>query len=150
MKQLRKSEIKDLIVNLKSKYDIDLGISPKDNVIEDEGLILVKKKPMLFYYEEDLIPTLHVLQENQFLKSITIDMGAIGFVIKGADVMRPGITKIDSAISKGEPVAIIDETHSKPIAVGVSLYSSEDMDQMDSGKVIKTIHYVGDTIWNKN
>ena len=45
-------------------------------------------------------------------------------------------------------VLIIDETHGKPLAIGVSLISGEEMVANDSGKAVETKHYVGDDIWN--
>ena len=45
-------------------------------------------------------------------------------------------------------VLIIDETHGKPLAIGISLITGEEMVKNDSGKAIETKHYVGDDIWN--
>ena len=47
-----------------------------------------------------------------------------------------------------DPVLIIDETHGKPLAIGVSLITGEEMVENDSGKAVETKHYVGDEIWN--
>ena len=74
-------------------------------------------------------------------------MGAVPFISKGADVMRPGIKEIDSNIEKHGPVIIIDEKHGKPIAVGIAMYSFDEISSMKEGKVIKTLHYIGDKIW---
>ena len=75
-------------------------------------------------------------------------MGAVRFVINGADIMRPGITSFDEGIQKNDFVVVVDETHNKPLAVCVSLFSSEELLGVDSGKVLKNIHYVGDKLWN--
>ncbi len=74
-------------------------------------------------------------------------MGAVKFVTSGADIMRPGIVHIDEGITKDDAVAIVDQTHKKPLAVGIALHSSEEMQKVSSGKVVKNIHYVGDWIW---
>ena len=74
-------------------------------------------------------------------------MGAVKFVVNGADVMRPGIVEIEEGIAKDEFVAVIDKNNKKPLAVGIALFSSEEMKGMNSGKVIKNIHYVGDELW---
>ena len=128
-----------------------LELSKKDSVVlrEDENrkIITINKEPYLFYYEDKLVPTLKLLQTKDLLKKIAVDMGAIKFVVNGADVMRPGITKIQEGIEKGEAIVIVDETHQKPLAVGIALLAAEDMEKATSGKVIKNIHYVGDDLW---
>ena len=74
-------------------------------------------------------------------------MGAVPFLVKGADAMRPGIVEIEAGINKDDVVAIIDQNHKKPLAVGIALFNTAEMRSLASGKVIKNIHYVGDEIW---
>ncbi len=127
-----------------------VDVSKKDQVelVEDQyKIILINKKPSFFYYQDRIVPTLKFLQENDTLKKITVDMGAVKFVVNGADVMRPGIVEIEEGIAKDEFVAVIDKNNKKPLAVGIALFSSEEMKGMNSGKVIKNIHYVGDELW---
>jgi PUA-domain protein len=101
-----------------------------------------------FYYEDILLPTLRFLQEKMILKKVVVDMGAIKFVIGGADIMRPGITRFDDGIEPGEGVVIVDENNGKALAVGIAQESTENMSKLEMGKVIKNVHYVGDEIWN--
>ena len=75
-------------------------------------------------------------------------MPAIPFIIKGADIMRPGIKELDE-FEKNEIIVIVDETHQKPLAIGISMFSRSEIKEMDKGKVIKNIHYVGDVTWNQ-
>ena len=44
-------------------------------------------------------------------------------------------------------VVIRDEKHSKPLAIGEALFSSEEISKMEKGKVILNLHYIGDKIW---
>ncbi len=62
--------------------------------------------------------------------------------------MSPGIVAADEDIEKGDIVLIVDETHKKPLAIGISLITGPEMVENDSGKAIETKHYVGDNIWN--
>lgn len=137
----------------------DLGtyenIIPKKAQVEEveiEGLpeiILVNGKPLLMQSENKIIPTLKAaLELNIEEKYVTVDMGAINFVIKGADIMSPGIVDADKSIKKDEIVIIIEEQHKKPLAIGKSLISGEEMIENDKGKAIKNLHYVGDPIWD--
>ena len=130
--------------------DYTIEISKKDQVelIEDKyKIIFINKKPSFFYYNKHLVPTLKFLQENNLLKKITVDMGAVKFVVNGADVMRPGIVEVEEGIAKEDFVTIIDKNNHKPLAVGIALFNSEEIKSMGSGKVIKNIHYVGDELW---
>ena len=43
--------------------------------------------------------------------------------------------------------SIVDETHKKLLAIGITLISGEEMIKNDFGKAIETKHYVGDDIW---
>ena len=40
-----------------------------------------------------------------------------------------------------------DERNKKPLAVGISQMSADEMINTKSGKAVKTIHYIGDKIW---
>lgn len=146
MKQLSKSEIKEVNGRILEEFGIEDFLGRKERVEEHEGRIIRDGDVVFFEHEGRLAPSLKLQQD--FLKKITVDMGAVKFVVGGADVMRPGITKIDEGIEKGDFVLIIDEMHGKQLAVGISLLNSEDMKKEEKGKVVKTIHYVGDAIWN--
>jgi PUA domain protein len=145
MKAMKNKEVKELIRLIKDKYGIEL--SRKDKFETQDNVVLVNHQPFFFYYEKTLIPTLKFLLENPILKKITVDMGAVKFVVNGADIMRPGIIHIEEGIEKDSPVVIVDETHKKPLAIGIALFSSSDMQSLTSGKVIRTLHWVGDSIW---
>lgn len=150
---LKKRDIRQLEESLKELYALDISLPKKGRVervaLKHTELIVVEGKPWFFTSEDGaVVPTLHFLLEQQILKSIAIDMPAVRFITNGADVMRPGIVQIDEGITKGEVICITDEQHHKPLAVGITLFSSQEMEKLDSGKVIKNIHYVGDEIWN--
>jgi PUA domain protein len=152
LKQLSKSEILSLNKEILDKFNTSDFFSKKDKVVqttyEDFNVIVKDKTPLFFYIENKLVPTLKLLLEHQILKTITVDMGAVRFVTNGADIMRPGITKIDEGIKKGDFIAVVDETHNKPLAVCEALFSTEELNSLDSGKVLKNIHYISDKLWN--
>ncbi len=146
--QLRSKDVQEHL----TPYGIE--ISKKDNLelLEDESILLVllNKEISFFFHGKCLIPALPYFVKNptlQPLKKVTVDMGAIKFIIGGADIMRPGITTFDPNISQGEYVLIIDQTHGKPIAVGKALVSSPEIQTQTKGKVVENIHYIGDKIW---
>ena len=147
LSQLSKKDIKKILMDIPTA-----PVSKKDKAeLLDNKIVLINGKPFFFINDGHYIPTLKLIFDKTTslgLNYITVDKGAISFVIKGADIMRPGITKIDEGISIGDIVIIIDETHSKPLAIGKSLMDSDNLKSSTSGKVIKNLHYVGDEIWN--
>ncbi|MBN1540233.1 MAG: RNA-binding protein [Candidatus Thermoplasmatota archaeon] len=81
-------------------------------------------------------------------KWVTVDMGAVKYLANGADVMAPGIIDADPGIEIGDLVWVRDERNLRPLCVGQALMQGVMMGPSDSGKAVKTIHYVGDQIWN--
>lgn len=120
--------------------------------IEDyPDILLINGKPLLMQIEGKTIPTLHSMINTDITeKYATVDMGAINFVIKGADIMSPGIVDADESIQPGETIVIIEETHHKPLAIGTSLITGKEMVENNKGKAIENLHYVGDSIWELN
>jgi len=77
---------------------------------------------------------------------VTVDAGAVSFVSDGADVMRPGITEADGSVAEGDLVVIAEETHGKVLGVGRALVDGDAM-VGDSGKVVRSVHHVGDDLY---
>jgi len=154
---LSKSDIKGLNSELNELYGVT-PLNKKDNVqlIEstqsDTELFMnylkVNGEVAYFYKDKKIIPTLKTLLKNNFLKKITVDMGAVKFLCGGADPMRPGITDIEDGINSGDIISIIDVNNKKSIVVARAHFSTEDMKTQTSGKSASNIHYVGDNIWN--
>lgn len=138
--------IKD-VNKLLEQYKLEL--SKKDRVeLLEEKILLVNGTPAFFYHDTHLVPTLKYLQDHPVLKRVVVDMGAVRFIVSGADVMRPGVVEIDPEISEEEYIVIVDVQHKKPLAVGKTLHDGKTMQAMKSGRIIKNIHYVSDDIWN--
>lgn len=146
MRYLSGKEKKELSKDLPSIFSIE----KKDEIIEFKDILFKNKKHFLINtinlkhtIEHKYIPHL----KSDFvknLKTITIDTGAVSFLLKGADMMKPGIVAIDPDIEKGDIVSIIDEVKGLKVGVGSSLYSSNEMNSMKSGKAILTLHYFKD------
>ena len=147
---LKKKKIKEIKSQLGEYGDLLQG---KKNVeileAEPNSFILVDGEPYIIIIDDKAFPTLKAALANEIDgKTVTVDMGAVRFVTNGADIMSPGITAADDNIVPGDIVLIVDETHGKPLAIGVSLITGEEMVENDSGKAVETKHYVGDDIWN--
>lgn len=95
--------------------------------------------PALYYiYKADASPE---------LPSVYVDAGAVPRILNGADVMAPGIRKIEGEFSPGRKVVVRELEKGRPIAIGVALVESKDIPQMGKGKAISNLHYLGDEYW---
>lgn len=80
--------------------------------------------------------------------SVTIDEGALKYIIKGADVMRPGITKYDDWGEAGRLVVVREEKKGRAAAVGRAQVASGEMSELKKGSCVKNLHHAGDKFWN--
>ena len=144
---LSKSDIKQLNQKL-ADQSISYEFSKKARLelVEDE--YYVENKECLFFIKDDkVIPTVRLLLKGDLLPKVTVDMGAVKFVAGGADIMRPGIVEVEE-FENNTIVQIIDENNKKPLGIGMTTLSSEELMKETSGVMVKSIHYVGDDIWN--
>jgi len=150
--RLKAKDIRELKNDLKKIFNeifFDEKSSIETGDLDGKNIIFVNGEPCFMSHENKIVFTLHGLNKYKPKKNfVVIDMGAVRFVTNGADVMAPGIVDADRDISAGDQVWICDENHHKPIAIGIALLSGEDMISQYKGKVINTIHYVGDELWN--
>ncbi len=106
-------------------------------------------KVLFILMNDDIIPSIHLLRKYKpKMPSVTVDTGAIRFVTNGADIMRPGITKIDDEVVEGALVLIVEETKGSLLGIGRALYDKVDMELMKSGKAVKNLHYLKDSYWS--
>jgi PUA domain protein len=113
-------------------------------------MILVDSEPRFFISEKMIFPTLAAFLEMDVRTMpyhMTVDMGAVPFVVNGADVMRPGVKELDMSARKGDFVIITEQNHGRPLAVGILLYDASELMERGEGKVAKNLHFVGDKMW---
>jgi PUA-domain protein len=145
-KQILNEVSEQLKVNVEALF----GSKVKVEVVEaDVGKIyLVNGKPLFFKVGERLLPTLLFQDFASRAPKIVVDMGAVPYVCNGADVMAPGIVRVEGEFGNGELVLVVDEKHGKPLALGESVYDSESVRNTKQGAVVKNLHFVSDKIWN--
>ena len=116
-------------------------------VVKNSEIIIVEGKPLAFRRDGQLFPVLTNAVALGKMPRITVDMGAVPHVAGGADIMAPGVRGIEGTFSEGQLVTVVDEKHGKFLAVGRALYGSETFSKVKKGKVITSLHYVGDPVW---
>ena len=108
---LKKKKIKEI---KKSLGEYETLINNKDKIelleVDPYDFILINGEPNIIIIDEKPYPTLKALLNNPEIESkkVTVDMGAVKFMTKGADVMSPGITETDENgnVIKGDVIAV--------------------------------------------
>ncbi len=150
---IRKDEIAGIMEELRVQIGeaADLFRSDRMEKVETDSpftLYLVNREPLLMRYGNWVFPTLRGALARPFpQRRITVDQGAIPFLVNGADVMRPGIRALTDDIQADAPVLIVEEVHNKPIAVAIARFDARQMRSETKGKMCKTVHFVGDLLW---
>ena len=148
---LRKTDEKALINDIEEAFgDTVVFRNRKLELVEtDEAeFIFVDGEPILFRIEGKIFPTVRgALKLAPTRRRVVVDPGAVKFLINGADVMGPGIIEADPDIREGDLVIVVEKAHGKALAIGRALIPGKDMPGR-SGKAVKSVHYVGDELWN--
>lgn len=100
----------------------------------------------------DYYPTVFALWKlPDILPQIVIHSPVSVFVLRGADLMAPGVYKLDEGIRKGDKVSIRVRNNSLPFAVAMSEVNSEEdfgsAVARPRGKAAEVQHAFGDCLW---
>lgn len=148
---LKRKQLKNINRDITNYYKHDFSltrVSVERASSRDWDILIIDKIPVLFARKGGFYLTLKGLEKYPVdTKYVTVDMGAVPYLANGADIMAPGIIDADVSIEKGDIVWIRDERNLKPLSVGKSSRSGEELKALTKGNVIATIHYVGDDLW---
>jgi PUA-domain protein len=151
---LKSKDTKALLrkVSDRLKIDLETTMGQKLNVeiVETDAaqIILIDGKPLVFEVGDTVFPTLFFKEFLERAPKIVVDMGAIPYVCEGADVMAPGVVKVEGEFGKGDIVVVVDMKYGKPLALGESLEDSGTARTAKKGAVVKNFHFVSDKIWD--
>lgn len=126
----------------------------EEAVFDDVIVYIFDGKPFLIRLEDKLIPSLVLLLEvgYDWLPQVYIDRGAAKAMVRGADLMIPGIRGLSGDFNVGSIVVIVDEESRAPIAVGEALVDSRSLREVlgrgGRGKAFRNVHHVGDRLWS--
>lgn len=147
---LKKKKLKEFEAKL-GHYSSLIPSKTKVEILESDlpDLILVDGDPLIMILDGEPFPTLKgALKHPLESQVVVVDMGAVKFMASGADVMSPGIVEADPQIQEGDTVIVVDENHHKPLAMGTAIINGQEMVESNKGKAVRTLHYIGDKIWN--
>ncbi len=114
--------------------------------IDEETSIITGDRFMAIKTSTLYLPFLSDISLLEKFPKVTVDAGAIKFVCNGANIMRPGIKKFTN-FEKDQIVCVTEESHNKFLAIGKSLVSSDEMENITKGEVVKNLHYISDRYW---
>lgn len=150
--RLRKKEIKALSEGLEAIFSKECF--SMDETVDKANMgrfdVILVNGEMLGMVIEDrpFLTVKGLLKYRPNKRFVTVDMGAVKYVYNGADVMAPGIVDADQDITKGDLVWIRDQKNGQPLAVGEALISGGEMMRSNKGKAVRSLHHVGDDLWN--
>jgi PUA domain protein len=118
----------------------------KVHQITNDAQIITGQGIKILKIDDNYLPFLSETETLEKFPNVTVDMGAVKFMCKGANLMRPGIKKF-TEFEKDKLVCIIEESQHKFLAVGKAMVSSSELEEMEKGEVIKNMHYISDNFW---
>ena len=145
---ISKSETAKIFEQLNAQWKIELPKQKnvRTHQIDEKRIIITGKDITAVKIGDYILPFLDEVSILEKFPYVIVDMGAIKFVCKGANVMRPGITKF-SDFEKGDIVCVIEESQHKFLAVGKAEIPSDQLNETNKGEVIKNMHYISDIFW---
>jgi len=153
MRHLKDRETKQIIKDFTTKYPSSVeplsSVEHLEELTTEDGVVFFADgKPWILRTTKGLLPSLKFEVVLNTFPKVIVDMGAVPHIANGAQIMRPGVSKIEGQFAKDELIVILDEKYRKTIALGIAEVDSETMQSMSKGRVINNIHYVGDPVWN--
>lgn len=147
-RRLRKKEVKKIVSEVKETAGVEVPAGDMDVIDFDKiGVILVNNEPLLIEYDgKHYVSVYGAIKLKPEKYKVTVDEGALKFIMNGADVMKPGIVYADERIKEGDFVYVTVEEKESPIAVGVALCDGNSM-MGGKGKAVKNLHHLKDRIW---
>ncbi len=145
---ISKSETVSLLKTVSEKWGIEFPKikNVKVHQILDDAQIITGNGIKILKINDDYVPFLSEIETLKRFPSVTVDMGAVKFMCKGANLMRPGI-KSFTEFEKDNLVCIVEESQHKFLAIGKALVASTELENMEKGEVLKNMHYISDRFW---
>ena len=145
---ISKSETTSLLKTVSERWEMEFPKikNLKVHQITNDAQIITGQGIKILKIDDDYLPFLSETETLEKFPNVTVDMGAVKFMCKGANLMRPGIKKF-TEFEKDKLVCIIEESQHKFLAVGKAMVSSSELEEMEKGEVIKNMHYISDNFW---
>ena len=106
---LKSKQAKQILNEVTERFrvDVDALFGPKANVEVAESdvgsVYLVNGKPLFFKAGEKIMPLLLFKNFASHAPKIVVNMGAVPYVCNGADIMAPGVVRVESCLLYTSP-----------------------------------------------
>ncbi len=146
--KLRKKECKLISKYFEENYGVSIRGEMEKFEFDKINVITVENEPLILEYEGRYYFTVYgVLKLKPKGGRVVVDEGAMPYVMRGADVMKPGIVEVNESVRAGDFVYVAVEKKLTPIAVGIALIDGREM-KGGKGRAVKNIHHLKDEVWN--
>lgn len=145
---ISKSETTALLKTVSERWGMEFPKikNVKVHQILDDAQIITGDGIKILKVDDDYLPFLTEIEMLKKFPAVTVDMGAVKFMCKGANLMRPGIKEF-TEFEKDNLVCIVEESQHKFLAVGKAMIDSSELESIEKGEIIKNIHYISDRFW---
>ncbi|MGY5139901.1 MAG: PUA domain-containing protein [Candidatus Nitrosopumilus sp. Bin_571-38] len=145
---ISKSETTALLKTVSERWGIEFPKikNVKVHQILDDAQIITGDGIKILKVDDNYLPFLTEIEMLKRFPAVTVDMGAVKFMCKGANLMRPGIKEF-TEFKKDNLVCIVEESQHKFLAVGKAMVDSSELESMEKGEIVENIHYISDRFW---
>ncbi|XP_028351156.1 malignant T-cell-amplified sequence 1-like isoform X3 [Physeter macrocephalus] len=136
------------------KENVSNCIQLKTSVIKGIKNQLIEQFPGIDPWLNQIMPKkdpVKIVRCHEHIEILTVDKGAIKFVLSGANIMCPGLTSPGAKLypaAVDTVVAIMAEGKQHALCVGVMKMSAEEIEKVNKGIGIENIHYLNDGLWH--
>lgn len=160
---LSKKSLKEILKSVEDRSEINrffidvLKQAEEIKLVSNKSfsIIVFDSAPLLFKVEDiDMyLPTLYAVNyfyntKNIFIvPTVVVDEGAVNPLLRGADVMIPGVRKVLHNFFKGHIVSVMHPSEKYFIVIGMALVDSINIVPNTKGKCISNISRLDDEVW---
>jgi PUA-domain protein len=160
---LSKKSLKEILKSVEDRSEINrffidvLKQAEEIKLVSNKSfsIIVFDSAPLLFKIEDiDMyLPTLYAVNyfynaKNIFIvPTVVVDEGAVNPLLRGADVMIPGVRKVLHNFFKGHIVSVMHPSEKYFIVIGTALVDSTNIVPNTKGKCISNISRLDDEVW---
>jgi len=146
--ELRKDVNKAIIDLLRNAESVKAVSESKYEVIVADNLPLLFKGPRYSGYAPTLFIVNYMYAKGvRLLPMVVVDEGAVDPLMRGADVMIPGIRRVLTPFSVGDFVAVLEPSERYAIVVGYALIDSSTIAPGVKGKGLRNLTWLNDDLW---
>ncbi|KAK1443615.1 MCT-1/Tma20 like protein [Babesia gibsoni] len=122
-----------------------------DVVLPKKGNIILAKWWVYYKLSIEVQPrSPYALDDPNMLPTMQVDKGALKFILRGSNVMCPGLTSEGGAmdeVESGVVVKILVDGREHACAVGVTTMSTAEIREKNKDVCIENMHFLNDGIW---